>query len=191
MFLFFIYFTGDNMKYSKVISYINKFLFTVLLTVVTLIVLKANTKFKTPFYKHVYEDNISFAEVNKLYKKYFGSQIPFSDMFKETKTVFNEKLKYNNKKEYKEGVELEVDNSYLVPAIEEGMVVFVGDKENYGKTVIVSGTNGVDIWYSNINSNVKLYDYIEKNSLIGEAIDKKIYLVFKKDKEILKYEDYI
>ncbi len=179
------------MKYSKVIGYINKFLFTVLLTVIALIVLKANSKFKTTFYKYVYEDNISFAEVNKLYKKYFGSQIPFSDMFKETKTVFNEKLKYNNKKEYKEGVELEVDNSYLVPAIEEGMVVFVGDKENYGKTVIVSGTNGVDIWYSNINSNVKLYDYIEKNFLIGEAIDKKIYLVFKKDKEILKHEDYI
>ena len=179
------------MKYSKLISYINKFLFTVLLTVVTLIVLKANTKLKAPFYKYVYEDNISFAEINKTYKKYFGSQIPFSDMFKETKTVFNEKLKYNNKKEYKEGVELEVDNSYLVPAIEEGMVVFVGEKEHYGKTVIVSGTNGVDIWYGNINSNVKLYDYIDKNSLLGESIDKKIYLVFKKDSNILNYEDYI
>lgn len=179
------------MKYSKLINYINKFLFTVLLTVVTLIVLKANTKLKAPFYKYVYEDNISFAEINKTYKKYFGSQIPFSDMFKETKTVFNEKLKYNNKKEYKEGVELEVDNSYLVPAIEEGMVVFVGEKEHYGKTVIVSGTNGVDIWYGNINSNVKLYDYIDKNSLLGESIDKKIYLVFKKDSNILNYEDYI
>lgn len=179
------------MKYSKLINYINKFLFTVLLTVVTLIVLKANTKLKAPFYKYVYEDNISFAEINKTYKKYFGSQIPFSDMFKETKTVFNEKLKYNNKKEYKEGVELEVDNSYLVPAIEEGMVVFVGEKEHYGKTVIVSGTNGVDIWYGNISSNVKLYDYIDKNSLLGESIDKKIYLVFKKDSNILNYEDYI
>lgn len=179
------------MKYSKAISYFNKFLFTVLLTIIVLIVLKANSKFKTPFYKYVYEDNISFAEVNKLYKKYFGSQIPFSDLFKETKTVFNEKIKYNNKKKYEEGVELEVDNSYLVPSIEEGMVVFVGDKEKYGKTVIVSGVDGIDIWYSNINSNVKLYDYIDKNSLIGEAIDKKIYLVFKKNDEILNYEDYI
>lgn len=178
------------MKYSKLINYINKFLFTVLLTVVTLIVLKANTKLKAPFYKYVYEDNISFAEINKTYKKYFGSQIPFSDVLK-TKTVFNESLKYSSKEKYNDGVLLNVDTNYLVPVIEEGMVVFVGEKEHYGKTVIVSGTNGVDIWYGNINSNVKLYDYIDKNSLLGESIDKKIYLVFKKDSNILNYEDYI
>lgn len=180
------------MKYSKVVNYINKFLFTVLITIIVLIVLKANSGLKTSFYKHVYEENISFAEVNKVYKKYFGSQIPFSDLIKNnTKTVFNEKLKYNSKIKYKEGVELAVDANYIVPAIEEGMVVFVGVKEDYGKTVIVSGTNGVDIWYSNINGNVKLYDYIEKNSIIGESIDSKIYLLFKKDSEILNYEDYI
>ena len=84
-----------------------------------------------------------------------------------------------------------MSEKYAVPAIKEGMVVFVGEKEKYGKTIIISGTDGIDIWYSNINSNVKLYDYIEKGKIVGEAIDSKIYLLFKKDKQILNYEEYI
>ena len=70
------------------------------------------------------------------------------------------------------------------------MVIFVGEKENYGNTVIIEQVNGVEVWYSNIKSSVKIYDYIEKGSLIGEA-DGTLYLVFKKDGNILNYEDYI
>lgn len=176
----------------KIINYLNKFLFTIVLTLITLIVLKANSNFKTPFHKYIYEDNISFADINNLYEKYFGNQIPFKDLFKEeTKMVFNEKIEYQKKSKYEEGVELTVNEKYAVPSLEEGMVVFVGEKDKYGKTIIISGTNGIDIWYSNINSNVKLYDYIEKGKIIGEAIDSKIYLLFKKDNKILNYEEYI
>lgn len=169
-------------------KYINKVLFVCLLTVITLIVLKSNSNLKAPFYKYVYEDNISFADINNLYKKYFGNQIPFVNDVKE---VFDEKISYTNKKQYKDGVELEVESNYLVPAIKEGMVVFVGEKENYGNTVIVSGVDGIDIWYSNINSNVKIYDYVDKNTLIGEAINNKMYIVIKKGDTILNYEEYI
>ena len=180
------------MKMNKIINSINKFLFTILLTVVTLIVLKSSSNLKTSFYKYVYQDNISFAQINSLYKKYFGSQIPFLSLInKDTKTVFNEQLKYQSKKEYKDGVELIVEKNYLIPAIYEGMVVYVGDKEGYGNTIIVSCTNGIDVWYSNISSNVKIYDYIEKGSLIGEAGSSNIYLAFKKNNEFVSYEDHI
>ena len=51
----------------------------------------------------------------------------------------------------------------MVPVIESGVVVFIGEKEGYGNTIIVEQVNGVDVYYSNINpSNIKLYDYIEK-----------------------------
>ena len=180
------------MKYSKLFSCINRFLFTILITLIVLIVLKANSNFKTTFYKYVYEDNISFADINNLYEKYLGNQIPFKNLFKEeTELVFNETLKYNNKEKYNDGVKLIVDEKYLVPAIKEGMVVFIGEKEGYGKTIIVSGTDGIDIWYGNINSNVKLYDYIEKSTILGEVIDTNLYLLFKKENEILNYEDFI
>ncbi len=170
-------------------KYINRVLFVCLLTVLTLIILKANSNLKTPFYKYVYEDNISFADINKLYKKMFGEQIPF--IHEKTKLVMNEKLTYKKQEKYKDGVLLEVDENYPVSALKEGMVVFVGEKEGYGKTIIISGTDGIDIWYGNVNSNVKIYDYINQNSLIGEAIDSKLYIVIKKGEQILNYEDYI
>jgi len=183
-----------NIKYDfSFLNYVNKFLFVVLLTIVTLIVLKGNSSLKTEFYKYVYEDHISFASINKLYKKYFGSQIPFSELLDDTtKSVFNEQLTYNSKQKYNDGVKLEVTKNYLVPALEEGMVVFVGEKEGYGSTVIIQQTNGVDVWYSNISiDNVKVYDYIEKGNIIGEVKDTTLTMLFKKDGKILPYEDYI
>lgn len=175
------------------LNYVNKFLVVVLLTVITLIVLKGNKNFKTGFYKHVYEDHFSFATVNKLYKKYFGSQIPFSDFFdKNTEMVFNDKLVYSSKEKFKDGVNLTVSKNYIVPALEDGMVVFVGKKDDYGDTIIIQQTNGVDVWYSNINlGNIKEYDYIEKGSMIGEVKDTTLTLLFKKDGNILNYEDYV
>ena len=72
------------------------------------------------------------------------------------------------------------------------MVVFIGDKENYPNTIIVEQVNGIEVWYSNIeNVNVDMYDYIEKGKIIGSTIDDNLYLVYKKDGEILNYNDYI
>lgn len=132
--------------------------------------------------------------MNKVYKDIFGTPIPFSNLLNKNKTslVFNEKLEYSDKSKYLDGVKLTVSNNYLVPTQVNGMVVFIGEKENYGKTVIISGTDGVDIWYSNMKTtSVKLYDYLEKGSLIGETNDTTLYLVYKKDGKVLNYEDYI
>ncbi len=49
---------------------------------------------------------------------------------------------------------------------ESGIVVYIGEKENYKQTVIVQQMNGVDVWYGNIKqANVKLYDYVEKRCI--------------------------
>ena len=80
---------------------------------------------------------------------------------------------------------------YLVPALDSGIVIFLGDKEGYGKTVIIQQENGIDVWYSNLKEiNLQLYDYIKDGSLIG-SVDEKLYLVFIKDGEILDYQKYI
>lgn len=71
------------------------------------------------------------------------------------------------------------------------MVVFIGDKEYYGNTIIIESLDGIYYWYGNIsNTSVKLYDYIEKGSFIGEASND-LYLVFSKDNKYLNYEEYI
>lgn len=179
---------------NKFVKKINKLLITILITLTTLITLKNNTKLKTLFYENVFAKNFKFATINKLFKDKFGSPIPFSDIIekKETTKVFNEKLEYSAKSKYLDGVKLTVSKNYLVPTLESGMVVFIGEKEKYGNTVIISGIDGIDIWYSNINaSNLKLYDYIEKGSFIGEAKDNNIYLVYKKDGKVLNYEEHL
>lgn len=180
-------------KKNKISKYISKTLVLVCLTLVTLITLKANPKFQKTFYQYVFEENITFAKINKWYESKFGSAIPFSNIIKEkTKTVFNEKLEYKEASKYEDGVKLIVDNNYLIPVIESGIVVFIGDKDNYKNTIIIQQINGIDVWYSNVTStNLKLYDYVEKGSLIGETINNELVLIFKKDGKVIDYQEYI
>lgn len=184
--------SSKKFKGIGIYNFLIRTMITIIFVLITLIVLKDNTKLKTKFYKYVYEDNISFTTINSLYQKYFGSPIPFKKILdKETEQVFNENLKYSNQSKYLDGVNLEVGDNYLIPILESGMVVFIGEKEGYGNTVIIQQMNGVDVWYGNVqNVNVTLYEYVEKGKLLGEA-DKNLYLVFKKDGNVLNYEDYI
>ena len=182
-----------NKNRSSFYGFISKLLITIILTLITLILLKSNNKLKTFFYNKVYDNNISFATINKWYENHFGSSIPFKELVeKDTKAVFNNKLEYSKKEKYLDGVKLSVDKNYLVPILESGMVVYIGKKEEYGNTVIVQQVNGVDVWYGNINNpNVKLYDYVEKGKLLGDVKNNNLYLVFKKDGKVLSYEKNI
>ena len=179
-----------NKNRSSLYGFISKLLITIILTLITLILLKSNNKLKTFFYNKVYDNNISFATINKWYENHFGSSIPFKELVeKDTKAVFNNKLEYSKKEKYLDGVKLSVDKNYLVPILESGMVVYIGKKEEYGNTVIVQH---VDVWYGNINNpNVKLYDYVEKGKLLGDVKNNNLYLVFKKDGKVLSYEKNI
>ena len=163
---------------------LTKFLLVIILTLITLIAIKKDIKFKELFYKYIYEDSINFAKINEYYEKIFGSYIPFEDTTNKVTPVFNEKLTYISSNKYLDGVKLTVENNYLV--------VYIGEKEGYGNTVIVQGIDGIDIWYGNVtNISISLYDYIDKKSLLGTTKDDVLYLVYKKDGEILNYEEYL
>ena len=154
------------------------------------IICKSNNNLKEKIYNVLYVENISFTKIKKIYNKYLGGIIPLKKE-NDTQTVFNEKLKYTDASIYYDGVKLSIQDNYLVPSLKEGMVVFVGDKENYGKTIIIEDLDGVYIWYGNItNTSLKLYDYVEEGSLVGEASNE-LYLVFSKDDKFLNYEEYI
>ena len=171
---------------------ITKILICLILFVSLLIVIKVNPKLKDKIYEVVYEDHFSFSYINNLYKKYFGSVLPFDNIAPSDNEVFNEKLEYNEASLYKDGVALSVSTNYLVPVIESGIVVFIGEKENYGNTIIVQQINGIDVLYGNVSTgDIKIYDYIEKGTLLGEVIDDKLYLVFQKEGKYLDYKSYI
>ena len=154
------------------------------------ILCKKNDTMKEKVVNYLYSEDISFTKIKKAYNKYLGGILPLK---KEATTdkVFTEKLKYDSLTPYKDGVELNITSNYLVPSLYEGMVVFIGEKEDYGKTIIIEDLTGIYTWYGNITStSLKLYDYVEKGTMIGEATDK-LYLVFTKGERYLNYEDYL
>ena len=179
--------TNNNLK-KHIRNFITKVLLTIIVTLILLIGFKTNLDFKSNFNKYVYNISLPFTDFKAIYDKYFlGTKNNDND----TKEVFNENLVYTDKSMYEDGVKLTVKSNYLVKAIDSGIVVFIGDKDKYGKTVIVQQVNGVDVFYGNVNSSVNMYDYVEKGSLIGEVIDTNLYLAFQKEGNFVDYKEYI
>ena len=187
---FFIFFIGDRMR--RFYSFINRLLITGLFTIICLIGFRKSSSFKGYFFDNFLSYNFSFASINDLYRRYFGDIFPFSSFFERTSTVFNESsLEYYDFHDYLDGVSLSVGDDYMVPVIFDGLVVFVGDKEGYGKTVIIQDSNGIDVWYSNLsNVSVKLYEYLSSGSFVGSC-NNDLYLVFKKDGRVLDFKEFI
>lgn len=183
---------SSNIK-RKFLVFASKILICIVLLLIFLIVLKKDENTNQIIYKYLYENNIDFASINNLYKKYFGDILPFQSIANEpVKQVFNEKITYTDASIYKNGVKLEVDNNYLIPILESGVVVFIGQKDDFNNTVIIQQVDGINVWYGNINNlNVNLYDYVSKGEFLGESIDNSLYLLFEKDGEYLDYKDYI
>lgn len=181
---------NNKLKKSKLLSFLIRIFILSIIFLIVIILLKTNVTFKNWFNSNVLEKNISFSSIKSVYSKYFGSILPFDDIVK-TETVFNEKLNYSQLNIYEDGIVLTVDNNYLIPIQYSGVVVFVGEKEKYGNTVIVESED-VTIWYGNVNiNNIKLYDNLEKGKYLGETLDNKLYMVFKKEGKIVDYKNYI
>jgi len=166
---------------------LNKLLLSIIIFLIGMILVKSNSNLKETIKTKLYEESLPFQKLKNTYNKYIGKITPIET----TQEVFNETLSYNKIIKYKDGVKLEVSDNYMVPVLESGVVVFIGEKENYKNTIIVEQVDGIDVFYGNIKTNnIKLYDYVEKGELLGEA-NKELYLVFQKDGAYLDYKEYI
>lgn len=135
----------------------------------------------------IYDSIIDFSYFRSKTNILLGNILNKKDIF-----VSSEKIYYKNIEKYNNSYRLEVDNSYILKSIDNGVVVFIGNKENLGMTVIINCDDGTNIWYSNIeNISVNLYDYINKDTIIGSSKDTSIYLTFIKDNEYQSYEKYL
>lgn len=183
--------SNKSIKNNKKIDFLlTKILVVIIITLITLILSKSSNALDNLIKKHVFENTFDFNKYMNKYSKYFTEFIPFENLLKTT-SVFNEELKYTEKSKYLDGYKLAVDNSYLVPSIKSGLVVYIGEKEKYGNVVIIQQVDGVDMWYGNLNNiNVKLYDYIEEGKLIGDTHEDYLYLVLEREGKYLEYEDY-
>lgn len=184
-------------KETKNLSiFVKRFLLKVLISCILfllfLIGIKKLENFDKVIYEKIYNSNISFAYINSWYKKNFGNIFPVYDIASNDIEVFNEKLIYNDISNYKDGALLYVDDNYLVPVLNDGIIVFIGFKEDYGNTIIVEDENKLRVWYSNLLfGNLTIYDYVKKGDVLGYANDNKLYLVFEKDGKFEDYKKYI
>lgn len=178
---------------KKIYFYIVKCMICLILFLILAIICKGNVEYKDYVYKSMYEDCFDFSGVRKFYNKYMGGVFPIESV-KNTKvtSVFGDKLVYKKVSDYEDGAMLEVDYNYLVPAINSGIIVYIGEKSKYGNVVIVNGEDGEDIWYGNLCNVIgKLYDGVDKGSYIGEVCDNKMYMVVTKKNNFLDYRDYL
>ena len=184
---------------EKVIKYLRNLILrcfsVVIIFLIMAIVSKSNPTYKDLIVSNIYEKNISFAKIKKIYQKYLGGIAPLEKLENVTDPltpVFKEEIEYSEETIYHDGVKLTVSNNYLVPIIEEGLVIYIGEKENYGNVVIIEGIDGVDIWYGNIEKiSTKLYDYVEKGNYLGTTKDNVLYLAYQKDGKFLDYKQYL
>lgn len=167
---------------------LSKFLLAVIFFLSSIIFTNISDKNLMLYKEYVLTESMPFTKVKGWYEQVFGDVLPIKD---NVKPVFDGKLVYKEIKDYLDGEELTLNKGTLVNSLSSGVVVYIGEKEGYGNTVIIQGVDGVDIWYGNItNVSNKLYDYVETNTLVGETISDSLYLVIKKDNEFIKYEDY-
>ena len=177
---------------KKIKRMISKFLVLIILFLLVLILIKKDNDFKNKIIKYVYEDNFKFTKFKNIYDKYFGKILSIDKLVPKEEKVFNEKLSYNKANVYKDGVVLRVDKGAMIPNLEAGIVVYMGEKQGYGNTVIIEQVDGVDVWYCNINtSGIKMYDYVDKGKLLGEVNGNKLYMVFQKEGKFLDYKEFI
>lgn len=177
----------DDKNISRIFT---KVLLSVILVLTCTIYIKLSPDNLNFFKSHVFESNITFTKINNWYHSVFGNILP---SFKEPDTsLVSSNVDGIKRVDYLDGYKLSVSKNTPLKTIASGLLVFLGEKEGYGKVAIIQGVDGVDIWYGGImDTDYKLYDYIESNSIIGNTIEDYYYLLFLKDGQYLKYEEYI
>lgn len=178
---------------KKVYLFVVKSMICMILFLVLGIICKLNYNYREYIQRMLYHEYFDFSNIKSFYDRYLGGVFPIDNISNRGVTpVFDEGLIYKDVIDYDKGAMLEVDYNYLVPTINSGLVIYIGEKEKYGNVVIVEGNDGIDIWYGNLcNIMVKLYDVVNSSDYLGESCDNKLYVVYTKKNEFLDYEVYL
>ena len=147
-----------NNIFKKILS---KLFTIVIFTMIVITLSNMSPKFKSFIVDKVLNSTIDFSFVNKLSNK-------VTNVFKTSNNTLPVVKEENNRKErYKDGIKY--------------IVTYIGNKDGYNNTVIIQQSNGYYAWYGNIKEEVKLYDYIESGSKIGETLTNEYYYILLKD----------
>lgn len=163
-----------------------KILLSVIFLLSSIIYIKFSPENEIYFKQNLFESNLTFAKINNWYHENFGNILP--SVSTPNDTLVSSDSGILNREPYLDGYKIKSNTA--VESLASGILVFMGEKEGYGNTLIIQGVDGVDIWYGNIiDVNLKLYDYLDAKSILGNS-NGEYYILFQKDGAFITYEEY-
>lgn len=180
-----------NNKNKYISNLVTRILIVIIFLLFILILNKYNKSFTNKFKNNLFNKSFNFIKVNKISQKILGKDV-FYYQNNNALTVLSTNYDASDKEKYFDGEKMHVSPNLPIGSISSGVVIFVGNKDNYKNTVIIQGIDGFNIWYGNIKDvNIGVYDYVEEHNLIGAADGEYIYLLIEKDNKFYTYEEYI
>lgn len=180
------------LEYKYISNLITRILLSLIFVMLILIINKLNPKFYSYVKKYTFDKSLNFIKFNNLSKKIIGKKVFYTDKINENQMGVNKALDFkNNSTKYFDGEKFKVSKNLPIGAISSGVIIYIGNKENFNNTIIIQGNDNYNIWYGNIeNINYSLYEYVEKGSLIGSSISDEVYLLIEKDGKLYTYDEY-
>ena len=154
-------------------------LFTVIIfTMIVIIISNNSPKFRDFLTNDVLNSTMDFSKINKFINR-------LTNVFENNEVLNVSKEVVSDSEEYLDGVKYKVEKNSDIVLKDSGIVTYIGKKKGYNNTIIIQQSNGYYAWYGNIKENVKLYDFIEKGSVIGSSLSNEYYYaLFKDDKKV-------
>ena len=169
-------------KKNIISIFLNKLFTIIIFCMLIVIISNYSSRFKNFIINDVLNSTMDFSFVNKIINKY-------TDVFKKSADVNVSSIVENSEEEYLDGIKYILKDKEEILAKEGGIVTFIGQKEGYNNTIIIQQSNGYYAWYGNISPLIKIYDYVEKGTVIGSASKEYYYALFKDDKKVNIYEN--
>ncbi len=126
---------------------------------------------------------LQFAAITDWYEETFGKPIAFLPEQKQKESLEASKEESEGTVSYAvpasgkisqsfevngEGIMIETGKDSKVEAMNEGIVIFAGVKDNLGQTIIIQHSNKTESWYGHLQKiDVKLYEFVEKGKELG------------------------
>ncbi|CAM3823296.1 M23 family metallopeptidase [Mesobacillus zeae] len=173
---------GNHPVFSKEV-FLFKLLFSACLVLVVSILFRSGPETAAPAKKFVastMEKEFQFAMVSDWYEQQFGKPLallPQQVKIKEKSNNVNNgyALPASGKilEEFGDDgqkITIETGNNANVEAMSGGLVRFAGNKEGFGKTVIIQHADKSESWYGNLSGfDVNVYEYVKKGEPVGKT----------------------
>lgn len=158
-----------------------KGLYVVLILLSGMILTKKNPELKKMIQENIYEKSLPLMNTRKLYEKYMGT------IQKEKKEIpVSTTTNHYQSEATTTGVKLQVKEHDTIENLESGIIVFISPEKT-----IIEQVDGVSAIYKNVDvKNYKMYDYLEKGDILGEASSKEIMIDFQKEGKVYDYKKY-